>query len=611
MNYSVEFSNNWQSLSQEEWDYLLSILNESEEFLEGHSSTASEITSDEHISEEEIEGFLDRNMDGEITVRDFGNFSSHVFNKLENVLSKYNYDLVSHFYPGYLNHLDFYIQDVPAALWSNVRFVTEALKFDPLSVMHFVPSELKGPAWEGLISSLEEESRSFPDSMRRYSRLARTLREMNITHPGRLGEIDNIATVITNREVDRSDTRPIALMIFAKALQDEIGRGGIHDIINSGIFRVLYYEAETDNEVEEIIRNVFHDYGRQIHTLWLSGHGYQYFLRLGGVGSASLGGRMPLLEDEENNIDYSDWGLRRLIGEAVAPNGQVVVASCYTGAGQEGGDNLANAIATDLHRGTRVLSLTGAQAITGVEVDSNGYISISHADFNSIYITHGQLPITSADLDATRGLFHDPDADMREDALNDYYSFISQLPHDDYLNELRKLLSDPSHQLRLDAFLKYRAEARWGLPELADAAVATPFSDIRMWALEDYLRSLLWIVDTHYFNEVNWSEHVGVFEGLLNDSDEDIRRIILEIYRILIARVPAEAWSVNMGVIETLLGVSDPDLHREVVKISWELNRLFPAEVQEGHPAIMEALLNDARERIDNLTGSLQTLQSP
>jgi len=493
----------------------------------------------------------------------------------------------------------------------DLEIITEvAIQGRHFTVMQSVPQDLRQRAWESFLARLEELGYVAPDAMKNYSRFVARIDELGINEPERI-PIDGIATVVANREVDRVDTRPIALMIYAKAMEREIGFGEIHDVVNSGIFRVLYYEAGTDDEALEIIRNVLHDYGRQIHTLWLSGHGTKMTLNLGG-GFINAFTEMPYAGHERRFIDPSDlaFGLGDLIREAIAPNGQVVLPSCSTGDGGEEGYNLTNTFARFLPRGVRLLSFSTDTSVADLDINSDGVMTLTQTDQNPPYVTHGRWGVTLANIDAIRGLFHDPYPDMRQEAMDDYFSLISQSPRDEYLQKIRELLSDTLAEVRNYAFNKYLNEVGTGL-EMADAVADSPFSDTRLAGLNAYMEALDLIIYHNSLDQVNWNGRLGAFERLLNDSDEDVRFFALETCKVLIGSLPAEAWAGNLGVIEILLGVSDPRLHQEVVRICWGLNRLFPAEVQDGHPRIMEALFDDLAERIENQNRLLQAAQTP
>ena len=414
----------------------------------------------------------------------------------------------------------------------DLEIITEAaMQRRHFTVMEAVPRGLRQRAWERILARLEESGYVVSGIMRNYGRLVARLGELGIDEPERIG-LSRMATVLANREVDRSDARPIALMIYAKRLERELGYGEIYRVADSGIFRVLYYEAENDDEVFEIIRTVFHDYGRQIHTLWLGGHGTEMALNLNG-GSINYFTNLPNDGDDDRFLDPSDFsaGLGDLLGEVIASNGQLVLASCSTGKGGEEAHNLTNRFAQYLPRGVRILSLSTDTSISHVLINSEGLVTITQGDANPAYVTHGRMASTMTDLDAIRGLFHDPDPGLRQEAIDDYFSLISQLPQDEYIQKIEELLR--------------------------------------------------------------------------NHSDEDLYFRALQICRGLIGSLPAEAWAEHMGIIDILLGVSDPDLHREVVKICWELNRLFPVEVQDRHPRIMETLFDDLGERIDTLDQSI------
>lgn len=436
------------------------------------------------------------------------------------------------------------------AVWANWRsyyYASDHIKRDigiitdaamqgrHFTVMEAVPRGLRQRAWTEIMARLEKSGCAVSPIMRNYDRLTARLGQLDIDQPERIS-LRVLATVLANREVDRSDTRPIALMIYAKRLEFDIGNNGIFKIADSGMFRVLYYEAGSDDEVFEIIRSVFEDYGRQIHTLWLGGHGSEMTLNLNG-GAINYFTNLPDLGLENRFIDPSDvWsGLGDLLGEVIASNGQLVLQSCLTGSGGEEGDNLANTFAAYLSRGVRILSMSTVTTVPGVSINSEGLVTMTQGDGNPPYVTRGRMASTMTDLDAIRGLFHDPDLGLRQEAINDYFSLISQLPQDDYIRKLEELLSDDSYDVHSEA-----------------------------------------------------------------------RRTC----RNLIFTLPAEAWAGHMGVIDYLLDVSDPDFHQIVVKICWELNRLFPAEVQDNHPRIMEALFDDAGERIGNLRHLLRTLEN-
>lgn len=172
--------------------------------------------------------------------------------------------------------------------------------------------------------------------------------------------LDDRPSAITNRDpAYNTHNRPIALIISPKT-----DYNGAFDRIDERVIDSLdmkekytvYYEAETDTEVAEIIQLVTKEHGNCIDTLIIAGHGSSDDITFGPAGWF----RSKEIEEEEYLFDINDFGpsseehMEKTLADAVCKGGEIMLYGCSTGKGGQMAVNLVNTIADFVPRDTSI-----------------------------------------------------------------------------------------------------------------------------------------------------------------------------------------------------------------------------------------------------------------
>ncbi len=163
----------------------------------------------------------------------------------------------------------------------------------------------------------------------------------------RIGSFSKMVHVfLTNHRDDFGiqDDRPVVVVLQSS---DDWNNAFIHnsvinDFIESGIYRVAYYEVSNERQILNALKSYEESHlGKKIDVLCVSGHGYSR----GVILDYTLVG-LP------NRMDVKDakWGLYQKLADSIAPQGHFILNSCSTASGGEENNNLANAIRRYLPR---------------------------------------------------------------------------------------------------------------------------------------------------------------------------------------------------------------------------------------------------------------------
>ncbi|MFA4905379.1 MAG: DUF4116 domain-containing protein [Candidatus Margulisiibacteriota bacterium] len=188
---------------------------------------------------------------------------------------------------------------------------------------------------EDLIASTREFGHVIPRRTREY------LKQLNIEQLCRntwygdgdcskqyVEDDEVIKEIIINRIMLRRDARPVAVAVFPKAdwngaFRSDSSWGNAHRYIEQMIkagYRVLYYEANTENDLYAAIRESGGP--EKISLLVIGGHGYP--------GGISFGGYVR----EIDGLGFNDMDQMRELADLFSEECVVILDSCSTGAGQ-------------------------------------------------------------------------------------------------------------------------------------------------------------------------------------------------------------------------------------------------------------------------------------
>jgi hypothetical protein len=218
------------------------------------------------------------------------------------------------------------IDHVPAALLQDPAFAAEAARtFPPLLDR------------EPLVRQKERIFAGHPDVRRRHDEVRSGLERLGIEDPMRLRSAELLDEVLQNRLDPGKTDKPMAVVVFCKSDTDHNGAMRRHNIDElSRNYRVMYYEARTDRDLIEAVR----DAGRseQASLVVIAGHGEKRTIDLGDADASGL---------EEFMLDHGDEAKLRAakLEQLVRPDATVMLMSCSTGEGRGEAENIANLLA--------------------------------------------------------------------------------------------------------------------------------------------------------------------------------------------------------------------------------------------------------------------------
>jgi hypothetical protein len=195
---------------------------------------------------------------------------------------------------------------------------------------------------EILIASTRQLGHLIPGKTRIYMNLLNIeyLRKDTSVYSGINSSNDEVINdVVLNRIMLRADGRPMAMIVFPKedwnrAFRPDSTWGNSYDFVKQlkeKGYRVLYYEARTENDLYNAIREG--GVTQKISVLLMAGHGHP-----GGIG---FGGNYR----EINEIGFNDMIEIRELAEYMAEGCVVILDSCSTGAGR---NNIARRLGDSL-----------------------------------------------------------------------------------------------------------------------------------------------------------------------------------------------------------------------------------------------------------------------
>jgi uncharacterized protein DUF4116 len=219
------------------------------------------------------------------------------------------------------------VEDLPPKLLQDPGFLTDA-------AMDFPPLLDSAPLRE----SRDQLLAGNPQLRQRYESVTQELRQLGIEDGMRLRSADLLDKVLRNRLEPRgADARPIATVVFCKEDTDHNGAMLRHNLDElSRHYRVMYYEARTDRELVDALKDAGRDGAASLVVL--GGHG-----TWNGINLGSVEGRI----DGEKALDLEDERLLWNAGldSAIRPDAKVVLLSCSTGKGRDSENNMANMLA--------------------------------------------------------------------------------------------------------------------------------------------------------------------------------------------------------------------------------------------------------------------------
>lgn len=140
-----------------------------------------------------------------------------------------------------------------------------------------------------------------------------------------------ISEVILNRIMLKADGRPLAIIVYPKVDWNEALRpnslwgnsfANVEELRGKG-YRVLYYEARTETDLYDAIRE--NGAAQKISVLLIAGHGTPETIDFGGNYQ---------LRNEVYYLGFNDMNEMRELGGIMAEDCVVILASCSTGAGR-------------------------------------------------------------------------------------------------------------------------------------------------------------------------------------------------------------------------------------------------------------------------------------
>jgi len=153
---------------------------------------------------------------------------------------------------------------------------------------------------------------------------------------------DNLQSLVENENTPNTDGKPVALLLQSKfdfngamAETDEV----VSKLADAG-YRIVLREAGTDTEALKGINDVSQSQG-PIQVMEISAHGKQDRILLSAPDYSQARNT-----NEERRLDLRDRAQlnNSNLNDAFAPDAQIVLNSCSTGAGHERADNVANMI---------------------------------------------------------------------------------------------------------------------------------------------------------------------------------------------------------------------------------------------------------------------------
>ena len=156
-------------------------------------------------------------------------------------------------------------------------------------------------------------------------------RNDKILSRAKLLRFSTLQELVRNRSANKPDGRPLAVILYPKS--DWNGSFAYNDYVDALIeqgYRVMYYEAESDEQVIQFLKGATQE--QQADLIVLGGHGEQGGMQFGKDNSekAQL--------DLNNGKKLAGSGVRSALKEG----GTVALYGCSTGKGREKEDNMVN-----------------------------------------------------------------------------------------------------------------------------------------------------------------------------------------------------------------------------------------------------------------------------
>ncbi|HQJ16243.1 MAG TPA: hypothetical protein PLJ26_07135, partial [Candidatus Omnitrophota bacterium] len=197
-----------------------------------------------------------------------------------------------------------------------------------------------------------------------YSDVVYAMQDMGMASLSRVNT-DDLPELISNRINSQDDGRPLAVVIYPSADYNGAfmsGSGSVHQLIEHG-YRVMYYEADTDTEIEVCLVNGTQNGAVPAAVLIVGGHGSQQSLSLG------------CSEGEECLVDFSDYGQLSGLRDMLADGGTIILYSCSNGQGLNEQANMANMWAQLFPNAAHVFSMTEPSNIESLTFSSDNKVT--------------------------------------------------------------------------------------------------------------------------------------------------------------------------------------------------------------------------------------------
>jgi len=226
-----------------------------------------------------------------------------------------------------------------------------------------------------------------------YDDFEAVLRRENIDFPERFTSLKTLLQVLHNRQ--RSD--PFLETVLVIATKSD-WNGGFKSmpifsaLSDSKEIQLQYYEATSNIDIAETMREVTQDFNTPVHTLVLAGHGTQEQIEFGNYhadvkpkkslglfgntfgtsSSQAVVEKRDMFPKSSNSLSLEDFKKQPLaVAFKYGVRSQVLLDSCSTGQGGEGAKNMANTIAAFLPRGARVIAPQRPSNIESIYFDPN------------------------------------------------------------------------------------------------------------------------------------------------------------------------------------------------------------------------------------------------
>lgn len=274
------------------------------------------------------------------------------------------------------------------------------LACERFDLMDWIREDQVGEVWPFVVEKMKARKLDFPPEMTASYPAFREEMDRIAHHLERLRSIDNIYTIWKHdqRPVDPEDIRPVTVFVMNRNgdISEAFKESKLMNmILESELYRVFYYDSETDSIYnEEFFRHITGNGEKTVFFGSFSGHGTEDTLQMGPFqGSYREEDKKDIVAKNDTAfIDPGDFvsGQFDFMPKYFDPNGQLYLESCSNGRdGDKNPQNLANLFASVFPESFNILSIAQDFFVhwaTFIIQDDN-YIDIKA--YEKIYKTHG------------------------------------------------------------------------------------------------------------------------------------------------------------------------------------------------------------------------------